>query len=230
MKRFWKEATAQSLGGGWGVQLDGRPLRTPARAVLELPVRALAEAVAQEWQSSEESVDPRAMPLTGMTNAAIDRVGPDRASFSAALAKYGESDLLYYRSERPPELAERQQAAWDPLLAWARARYDITFRTTVGVQFVSQPEPTLARLSQAVDALDPFRLAAMAQLVTIGGSLIAALAIQEGELSAEQGWIAVTLDDRWNLEKWGADAEAEAALANRARDFLSAAEFLRLLD
>lgn len=230
MKRFWKDVAVRPDEGGWGVTLDARPVRTPARAPLVVPTEALADAIAGEWRSAGEEIDPRAMPLTGLANAAIDRVAADRAGFAAGLARYAEADLACYRADGPHGLVERQSERWDPLLAWARRRYDVDFATTSGIVHVDQPEATVERLSHAVAALDAFRLAGLSPLVTIGGSLIAALAVLEKAVNAEQAWEAVSVDDRWQLEQWGADAEAEAALANRRRDFMAAARFLELLE
>jgi chaperone required for assembly of F1-ATPase len=230
MKRFWKTAEVVAEDGGWGIALDGRPVRTPAKAPLVVPGERLAQAIAEEWRDAAETVDPRAMPLTGLANAAIDRVAPDPAAFAAGLAAYGEADLACYRSESPPELAERQAAAWDPLLAWARRRFDVDFVTTSGILHVPQPQPTIERLAHAVAALDPFRLAGLAPLVTIGGSLIAGLALLEKSISVHDAWQAVSLDERWQLERWGEDSEAKSALNLRERDFLAAATFLELLE
>lgn len=230
MKRFWKDVAVAADADGWGIRLDGRPVRTPMRAPLVVPTEPLAGAVADEWSVVGEEIDPRAMPLTGLANAAIDRVAADREAFAAGLARYAEADLACYRAEGPRGLVERQAASWDALLAWARRRYDVDFCTTAGVTHVDQPAATVERLSHAVAALDPFRLAGLSPLVTIGGSLVAALAVLERALTPEQAWEAVTVDDRWQLEQWGADAEAETALENRARDFLAAARFLELLD
>jgi chaperone required for assembly of F1-ATPase len=230
MKRFWKQVAAELEAGGWAVKLDGRPVRTPARAPLLAPTEALAKGIAEEWRSVERDIDPRAMPLTGLANAAIDRVAPARGAFAAGLARYAEADLACYRAEGPRELVARQEESWDVLLAWARRRYDVDFATTCGIVHVEQPGATVDRLSHAVAALDPFRLAGLSPLVTIGGSLIAALAVLEKAITADQAWKAVTVDDRWQLEQWGADAEAEKALENRKRDFFAAASFLALLD
>ena len=230
MKRFWKDVTTVEENDGWGIQLDGRPLRTPARATLTVPTKALADAIADEWRSVEESLDPRAMPLTGMANAAIDRVAPERQAFAGGLARYAEADLACYRSDSPPELVERQAHGWDALLGWARRRYDVDFVTTSGLLHVPQPEATIDRLAHAVGSLDPFRLAALSPLVTIGGSLIAALAVLENAIAPEAAWDAVSIDERWQLERWGSDPEAEHALDNRRRDFIDAAQFLDLLN
>ena len=230
MKRFWKDVIVAKEDGGWGVALDTRPVRTPARAPLVVPTEALADAIADEWRGIAGEVDPRAMPLTGLANAAIDRVAPERQAFAAGLARYAEADLACYRAEGPRGLVERQEESWDALLAWARRRFDVDFATTCGIVHVEQPAATVDRLAHALAALDPFRLAGLSPLVTIGGSLVAALAVVEKAITPEAAWDSVSVDERWQLEQWGADAEAEAALENRRRDFLAAARFLDLLD
>jgi chaperone required for assembly of F1-ATPase len=230
MKRFWKDAAAVAdQPGRWRIELDGRPVRTPARALLLLPAAQLAEEVAGEWSAAGETVDPRAMPLTGLANAAVDRIAPDPAAFADGLARYAASDLLCYRADSPPKLIEAQAEEWDPLLHWARRRFDVDFRVTAGMMPVDQPQATLDRLAAAVHALDPFRLAAMSPLVTVGGSLIAALALLEGAASTDEVWLAISLDERWQLEQWGSDSEAEKALAAREADFRAGARLLELL-
>jgi chaperone required for assembly of F1-ATPase len=230
VKRFWKDVAVEAEGDGWAIRLDGRPVKTPARADLRVPTIALAEAIADEWRGVEDKIDPRAMPLTGLANAAIDRVAPDRQAFADGLARYAEADLACYRAEGPRELASRQERQWDALLGWARRRYDVDFATTCGLMHVAQPSATLEQLRHAVAALDAFRLAGLSPLVTIGGSLVAALAVEERAITPDEAWAAVSIDEQWQLEQWGADPEAEAALENRRRDFFAAARFVQLLD
>jgi len=229
VKRFWTKAEVVETDGGFGVALDGRPVKTPARAALIAPTKALAKAMAAEWNDAGATVDPRAMPLTGLANSAIDRVATDKDSFAAGLARYAESDLTCYRADGPDTLVRRQAESWDALLAWARRRYDVDFACASGVMHVPQPEETVRKLGHAVATLDAFRLAGLSPLVTIGGSLVAGLAVLEEMMPAEDAWEAVSLDDRWQLEQWGDDAEASAALDARRRDFLGAARFLELL-
>jgi chaperone required for assembly of F1-ATPase len=230
VKRFYKEArTGPAEGGGFAILLDGRPLRTPARAFLVVPSEELAAAIAGEWRRQGEEIDPRAMMLTGLANAAIDRVAPDPGAFANTLAAYGESDLLCYRAEGPPALARRQSEAWDPLLDWARQRFEVDFETTEGILHHPQPAATVARLGGPVAALDPFRLAALAPLVTISGSLVIALALAEGAITPDQAWAASSLDEAWHAEKWGEDSLAAAALEARRREFEAAHTFLTLL-
>ena len=229
MKRFWKTAEAVAEGDGWGVRLDGKPLRTPGKAMLRVPTEALGRAIADEWASSAETIDRRAMPLTGLANIAIDRVAVDRAGFAADLAKYAEADLACYRAAGPRTLVEWQTTSWDALLGWARRRFDVDFVVTTEILHVAQPAATVDRLAHEVAALDPFRLAGLSPLITIGGSLVAALAVLEGALTTDQAWEAVSIDERWQIEKWGADAEAVAALELRRADFFAAARFIALL-
>ena len=230
MKRFWKEVVVEPEVGGWGILLDGRPVKTPGRAPLVVPTQALADGIAGEWRLVEGEIDPRAMPLTGLANAAIDRVTPAKEAFAEGLARYAEADLACYRAEAPRELNQRQACSWDALIGWARRRYDVDFAVTTGVTHVTQPAATVERLAHAVTMLDAFRLAGLSPLVTIGGSLVGGLAVLEKALTAAQVWEAVSVDDQWQLERWGSDAEAEAALENRRRDFFAAASFLALLD
>ncbi|HWK36449.1 ATP12 family chaperone protein [Sphingomonas sp.] len=226
MKRFWKTVEVVRDGDGFGITLDGRRVRTPGRAALTVPGRTLAEAIADEWRAVADDIDPRDMPLTGLANAAIDKIAPDAATFAAGLARYGESDLLYYRAEEPAPLVARQRAAWDPLLDWARARYDVHFETTAGVMHRAQPEATLARLGEAIAARTPFELAGLSHIVTVTGSLVAALALLEGAADADTVWHAARIDDDWQAEQWGEDDLAlQSAAAHRA-DFDAGARLL----
>ncbi len=225
MKRFWQNVTVED----GEVRLDGKPVRTPGRAPLLLPNPALADAVAEEWRAVEGEIDPRAMPLTGLANAAIDRIAPDPASFAAGLAAYGESDLLCYRADSPPDLVARQNALWNPPLDWAEKNYGVQFELVTGVMHRAQPEATVARLAAAITARAPFELAPLSPIVTITGSLVLALALAERAMAAEVIWAAANLDEDWQAEQWGEDDLAIAARETRRRDFDAAARFLSLL-
>lgn len=228
MKRFYKTAEVLAEADGWAIRLDRRPVRTPARAALSVPGEALALEIAAEWEAQGDRIDPATMPMTGFANASIDRVLPALADFRAQIAAYAESDLLCYRAGDLPELAARQAADWDRLLDWARAHYDVRFALASGVMPVDQPAATLAKLRLAVDALDPWLLAGAAVMTQIGGTLVGTLAHLEGEIGAVALFDAVTLDERWQTERWGEDAEAAKHLAARRTDFLSAARYCAL--
>ena len=226
MKRFWSDV---AIDAGGGIRLDDRPVRTPGRVPLLLPTAALADAVAAEWRAVAATVDPRAMPLTGLANAAIDRVAPDPATFAAGLARYGESDLLCYRAEAPDALIERQAAAWDPPLAWARRRYDIAIAVTAGIVHQAQPAATIRRLGEAVAALDAWTLAPLSPIVTLTGSLILGLALVDRAMDSTAVWAAAHLDEDWQAEQWGLDPLAADARAVRQREYDAAVRFLQLV-
>ena len=229
MKRFWTAAQAVADESGWAIRLDGRPVRTPVRAPLIVPGGALAHAIAAEWDAQGEAIDPRTMPMTGFANASIDRVLPAPGDFRSQIAAYAASDLLCYRAEEPPELIERQNAHWDPLLDWARARHGVAFAVTAGIVPVDQPALTLAALRGAVEALDPWLLAGAATLTQIGGTLIGTLALLDGAVPAEALFEAASLDERWQAEQWGEDVEAAARIETRRAEFLAAADYCALV-
>lgn len=226
MKRFWTDVTVNDAGG---ITLDARPVRTPGRTPLILPTAALAEAVAAEWRAVEGEIDPRAMPLTGLANAAIDRIGPDPLRFADDLARYAASDLLCYRAEAPAELVARQAAAWDPPLDWARTRYDVHFVITQGIMHVDQPAATVTRLSDAVRAIRAYELAALSPVVTITGSLVLALALIEQAMAPDAIWATAHVNEAWQEEHWGEDTLAAQALAAKRADYDAAVRFLEAL-
>ena len=230
MKRFWTKAGHRPVAGADGheILLDGRPVRTPRRAPLVVPRAALAAAIADEWDKQGDEIDPAAMPLTGLANAAIDLATPDPVAFAGPLVAYADADLLAYREERDAALAARQAAAWDPLLHWAEDRWGIAFALAVGIVPVTQPVATRAALARTAETADAWTLAALHPLVTIGGSLVAALALVDGAVTPDEAWDAVTLDERYQEERWGVDAEAVRERAGRRAAWDAAAKFLRL--
>ena len=229
MKRFYTAATAVADGDRWQVALDGKPVRTPGRVPLDLPTAALAEAVAGEWSAQGDVLKPETMPLTGFAYAAIDRVALDPVAFALGLAAFAESELLCYRADAPPPLVAAQAAGWDPLLAWARARYDVGFFVTAGIVHAAQPPATLARIAAAFAAFDAFTLAALHPVVTICGSAVIGLAVAERHLTAPQAFAAGQLDELWQAEQWGSDPLAAASLANRRAALDDAVRLLDLL-
>lgn len=229
MKRFWTEVGVVADADGHAIRLDGRPVRTPGRLPLIVPNPALAEAIAEEWRAVTGDIDPRAMRLTGLANAAVERIAPDPRAFAAGIAGYAETDLLCYRADNPASLVARQAAVWDPLLDWAGRRYDIGFMLTTGIIHIPQAPVTVERLADALAARDAFRLAALSPIVTIGGSLVTALALDEGVIDVDSAWNATHLDELWQEEQWGEDDLATRARAARRGDFDAAARFLELV-
>lgn len=230
MKRFWKTVSVVEDDGGWSVRLDTAPVRTPARRVLIVPRRRLADGIAAEWSAQDGEINPLQLPFTRTGATCLDRVAPEREAVAAIVAAYAETDLLCYRAERPAALAARQAQAWDPLLAWAARDLGATLEPVAGVMPHRQPEAALRALASRVAALDAWHLTALAELVTISGSLVLGLAVLEGACTAETAWQAARIDEQWNIDEWGEDEEAAALSARRARDFLHSGLMLRILD
>lgn len=224
-KRFWTEVAVAPTERGFSVTLDGRPIRTPGRQPLDLPTEALAEAMAGEWSAQQDTVDPRTMPVTRTANSAIDKVRPQHDAVADGLAAYGETDLLCHRADRPTELAARQAAEWDPLLDWAAEVFGARLCTTAGVMPVEQDAAALLRLRDAVRALSEFELAAFHDLVSLSGSLVIGFATARGHRPPKALWDASRIDEAWQIEQWGEDAEAAEEAAGKRAAFLHAAQF-----
>lgn len=211
-RRFYRDAGIEDTADGFRVVLDGRPVRTPARNFLVAPSRTLAQALAAEWDSQGETIDPATMPLTRLANSIIDGVVGAPMPVAAEIEKYLGSDLLLYRAEGPQRLVERQARLWDPVLAWAREALGARFVLAQGVVHVAQPEGALAPARVAIPN-DPWRLGAVHAITTLTGSALLALALSGGHLTADAAWDAAHVDEDWNMEQWGRD---EIALSRRA--------------
>lgn len=225
-KRFWSRAEAAPGEGGHAILLDGRPVRTPSGRPLEVPTVRLADAIASEWEAQGEVIAPQVMHHTRAANTAIDRVAPRRDAVVDMIAAYGDTDLLCYRAEAPEALAERQRRAWDPYLDWAAEAHGARLLVAAGVMHVAQPPASLGRLRAAVEAADAFALTALHELVTLSGSLVLGLAAMDRHAAPETLWEASRVDEAWQAEQWGEDAEASAAAADKRAAFLRATEFL----
>ncbi len=227
-KRFYKEVSVgEGEGGAFQVLLDGRPVRTPARALLAVPVRALAEALAEEWRAQDTLIDPTAMPLTRLVNVALDGVSRDPDASLDEVVKYAGTDLICYRAEGPDRLVARQGEHWDPVLDWYRREHGARFMLSAGIRHVAQPAEALARIADLVPR-DPLRLTAVASMTTLMGSALLALAVAHGRLSADAAWAAAHVDEDWNIAQWGEDEEARARRAGRSVEMQAAAQLLQL--
>lgn len=226
-KRFWTDVTVEQVDGGFAVLLDGRSVRTPAKAPLVLPTHALADIVAAEWRAQDGEIDPTTMPATRGANAAIDKVSVNRDAVANMLSDYGDSDLICYRADSPAGLVTRQAEQWDPLVAWVQDTYGVTLKVVVGVMHVPQDPATLAALRADMDALDSFALSAFHDLVAMSGSLVIALVVAKGHLDAIKAWRLSRIDEDWQAEQWGADDEAVAAESVKRAAFLDADRFLK---
>ena len=224
-KRFWTKVDVAEVDDGFTVHLDGRGVKTPAKAALTVPTMALASAVAAEWDAQIGVVNPNLMPFTRSANAAIDKVRIQHSEVADMLAAYGDADLLCYRATDPIELVTRQAEEWDPVLAWARVELDAPLEIRSGVMHAPQADIPLLGLSVKTHALTDFELAAFHDLVSLSGSLILGFAAAHGFAPIEELWLKSRLDEHWQEEQWGPDEEAQLASEVKKESFLHAKRF-----
>jgi chaperone required for assembly of F1-ATPase len=229
LKRFYKQAAAAPAEGGFAVQLDGRPVRTPAKVFLVVPHEALAVAIAEEWQGQGEEVDPRAMALNALACTAIDIVAPQRARIVEDLLGFGGHDLLCYWTDETGELLRRQQQHWQPLLDWAAQDLDAPLQKTCGITSRPQSGASLKALERAVAAHDDLALTGLAAAVKAAGSLVIGLALARRRIDAAEAFALSQLDELYQAERWGEDAEAAKARAALRRELEAAARLLELV-
>ncbi|KAJ54796.1 ATPase [Actibacterium mucosum KCTC 23349] len=228
-KRFWDKAATAETEGGFTVELDGRPVRTPAKSALALPTRALADAIAAEWDAQVEKVDPSTMPFTRSANAAVDKVTPQHAEVADMLAAYGETDLLCYRATDPQELAARQEAEWAPYLARAADEFAAPLAVTAGIVPVTQPTQSLHNLAAQVHACPPFVLTALHDMVALTGSLVLGLGCLHRWADPAEIWRLSRIDEEWQIEQWGRDEEADALADSKFAELQHSVRFAELI-
>ncbi|MBC7907798.1 MAG: ATPase [Rhodospirillaceae bacterium] len=229
IKRFYKQADVAEAEGGFAIRLDGRPIKTPAGKQLIVPSRALADAMAAEWDEQGENVFPALMPMTQLSSTALDRVGPERAVILEQIARFAGTDLLCYRAEFPADLVARQTSQWQPLLDWASHTMGACLRTTVGVIAVEQPVASLAQISGWLATYDTWRLTVAQSACAACGSLVLALALVERRITGEEAFALSQLDETFQIEQWGEDYEAADRRDVLKRDILAAERFLKLV-
>lgn len=229
MKRFYKKAEAVRRADGHGIALDGRSIKTPGKRDLIVPSGPLAAAIAEEWESQQGDLLPQTMPLMRLAATTLDRAAAQREIIVQQVAKYAATDLVCYRAAHPPALAARQQAAWQPLIDWAVLRYDAPLSVTTGVIPRGQSEASLHAFAAAVAAFDDFGLTALHVATGACGSLVIALALLEGRVDADEAFAASQLDETFQIEAWGEDAEQAARRRALAVEITAAARFMALL-
>jgi len=229
VKRFYDQVGYVAQDCGFAIQLDGRSVKTPMKKQLLLPSEALAQAVQSEWEVQGEKIDPHAMPLTRLANAALDRIDAERDAVIEQIIRFCGTDLLCYRADAPDSLVEVQAQAWDPLLTWLKSDLDIHLPVAIGITPISIEDGVEAKFETQIDALDVFALSGLGAIVSAAGSLVVGLGVLHGHIDGEQAYLAASVDERYQLDRWGADDDAEAQLKGREKDIKAAAVFLSLL-
>jgi chaperone required for assembly of F1-ATPase len=228
VKRFWAESAVVAVEDGFAVELDGRSVKTPAKRSLIVPTQAMAQMIAAEWDAQEDEIKPQTMPATKTANAALDKVAVQHAEVADMLAAYGDSDLLCYRAESPMALAQRQAAQWDPMLDWAADALGARLLPRSGIMHMPQDASALDTLTVRTHSLSAFELAAFHDLVSLTGSLILGFAAAERARSLEDIWDLSRVDETWQIEQWGEDAEEAALVAQKKDSFLHAGRMFTL--
>jgi chaperone required for assembly of F1-ATPase len=228
-KRFYAKAGVVLSPDGFAITLDDKPIRTPSGHHVVAPVREIADAVASEWNAQQDTIDPLTMPMTRFANGVVDAVVDRVEAVKEDLAKYFQSDLLFYRAGHPDALVAREAAHWDPPLFWAADALGAHFILAEGIVHVRQPETAVAAARAALPQ-DPWSIAALHVITTLTGSALLALALLRSVLDADQVWAAAHVDEDWNIEKWGVDEEVAARRAARLVDFRAAASILKALN
>jgi len=229
MKRVYREVRVAPSGADWSILLDARTLHTPARKELLLPRRGLADAIAAEWDAQTEKIVPATMPLMQLAATAIDRAALQRGQVIEEIVGYAQTDLVCYRAERPPELVARQSAAWQPLLDWVTLRFDAPLHVTTGIVPKAQAPAAVAAIRGAVQSFDAFGLTALHSATTACGSVVIGLALAERHVNADEAWKVSQVDESFQIEQWGEDAEAAVRRAALKQDIEAAARFMELL-
>ncbi len=229
MKRFYKEVSSAAVDGGFGVQLDGKAIKTPAGQALIVPTAALAEAMAAEWEDQGEAIVPSSMRLTQFVSTALDRMPQTRAQVQGYVAGFGASDMLCYRAESPADLVGLQSVRWQPWLDWAARELDAPLAITAGVVPILQDEDSLAALRRRVEVYDDWVLTALQSLAPCLGSLVLSLAVIEGELAVDEAFELSRLEECFQNELWGQDHEAKVRLDGLRQEVLAAARLIELL-
>lgn len=226
MKRFYKEVSVVPRDGGHAVLLDDRPVKTPGGNLLVLPTDRLASAIAAEWQAQGDEIVATTMPLLRLANTVIDGVSAHREEVIAAILRFGENDLLCYRAHQPPELVTRQKAGWDPLLDWVAEKHGANLRVAAGLTHIDQPAEALAAVHRALEGFDAFTLGGLHMVASVTGSTVLALAVADGFVSGARAFELSRIDEIYQAEKWGEDAEAAKRAAALAHELDKAAELI----
>lgn len=218
--RFYKTVSVAQTPAGYQIHLDGKVLKTPARDDLLLPSRALADAVAVEWDAQETKINPGAMPLTRICNTALDGVSKTMNEVRAEILAFAQSDFLCYRADTPERLVAIQAEHWDPYLNWMETKHGTRFALAQGVIHVAQPKEAVTAVERILNAVDsPLVLAALHVLTSLTGSVILPLALAEGQADGDSVWTATHVDEDWTTSQWGEDFEAAQRRLLRRKEF-----------
>lgn len=237
MKRFYKDVTTgPALEHGWLVLLDGRPVRTPGKELLTAPTEKMAQALKAEWDAQTDEINPRLMPITTLLTTYTDRSMQEREAITLSVLAYLNGDLLCYRApDDDSGLAAEQARLWDPWLTWFAGRFGHTLQTTTALSAFNQPDDAHTDVAGYIANLDDQHFNVLQVATALGGSIVMALALLEGAITAQQMYECALCEELFyerahKLEQHGLDPIEERRRAGLMEDILACQAYLRLLD
>lgn len=218
-----------AAAGGFEVRTGKRALMVAPGVPLRVPNLTLAEAMAEEWRAAGPQARMTDLRLARLAIATAE-AQQDRSPIHESVLAYASTDLVCYWSGEgePKPLRDAQASAWQPLLDWLAATHGVRLRPVFGIAPVDQDGADIARLKQVVAGLAPHELVALRFGTAASGSLVIGLALCAGAWTPDAAYEAATVDETFQMERWGRDAEAEQVLAARRADLATAARFLAL--
>lgn len=228
-KRFYKEASVGERDGSFAILLDGKNIKTPGKVNVVVPSEELANLVAKEWAAQEKEIDPATMPLTRLVNTIVERGNEALDDVKAEIVKFAGNDLLVYRADSPQELVDLQTKHWGGALEAFSKRYDVSFNAITGVMHQDQPAEVQARIGEIIAHYSDFEACSTMSITSITGSAVLAIGLKEGLFTPAQVLETAYVDEDYQAQHWGEDAEATRMRAFKRQDFDAAVTVLGLV-
>ncbi|MFL2770945.1 MAG: ATP12 family chaperone protein [Rhodospirillaceae bacterium] len=226
--RFYRTVSITQAEKGFGIALDRLPVKTPGQAILLMASRSLAEAIAAEWETQQDIINPTSMPLSRLLNTSIDRTTPNRTETISSLLHFIDTDTLCYRADSPQALVDRQLLVWQPVLDWLSASHSIKLQVAVGVMHHGQSSETFSTIEKLLSAYDDITLTAVQAITSLTSSLVLSVAMADQFLSGREVAIAAQLEENWQIEQWGEDSESLKRREELNRAILAIERFISL--
>jgi len=203
-KRFYKEVDVIQTNAGYQVTLDNKfNVRTPLRQLLVLPTQTLANAVAVEWDSQRKNIIFALMPLTSLCFKATDKPIESEGLVEHMLEFLRTDTVCYRAGPEEEQLQSLENNRWNPLTDWFSEHYHVHLALTRDITLTPQPEQTVSTLRAHLLNQHPWALPAFHHSTTSLKSLVIAMAMLDGGLSAEEAIACSCLESDYQIDRWG---------------------------
>ena len=226
VNRFYETVSLGEEGGMFCLHLDGKNAKTPKRHLLATKYRPLAEQIVKEWDAITEEINFQAMAFTRLLSTAIDLGSDERDAWENIVVDYLKADLLCHRAELPAALVERQCEVWDPYLSFILKKFGADPSITAGIATVTHPPALLEAFATYLKELSIEALLGVKCAAENSGSAMLAVALFDSFATVDEIFDASRLDEHFQEEKWGVDAEAKAREQILRNEFYSIDRFL----